>query len=109
MLIGCKGHLIIEKATGKSTSSSSSRDESEGEECEGEESEVEEGGAAMAAMKVKKALEEGEGVQRCNCLMTDFFPEKFNKLQFTLTQHIKDIKLFVYNKHQYPYGNGKRF
>jgi len=35
---------------------------------------------AMAAMKVKKALEEREGVQRCNCLMTDFFPEKFNKL-----------------------------
>jgi hypothetical protein len=107
LLIGCKGHLIIEKATGKSTSSSSSRDESEGEECEGEESEVEEAGAAMAAMKVKKALEEREGVQRCNCLMTDFFPEKFNKL--TLTQHIKDIKLFVYNKHQYPYGNGKGF
>jgi hypothetical protein len=40
---------MIEKATGKSISSSSAHDESEGEE-----SEVQEAGAAMTAMKVKE-------------------------------------------------------
>jgi hypothetical protein len=48
-----------------------------------------------------------------SCLMTDFFPDKFNKLLFhpyvSSVSRLSLIKKISFFFKKYPYGNGKRF